>query len=336
MTLAFADQSTVAPNGAAAAEPIVETAPGEVTDFAESMLQRISVRSPYYALQDLAPDGDHSVTARVAVARPVAPESGLSSAAQVSRHLAILGSCAVAMQCENDNRMHYLATQAHFLRTASIDVEPVGESVESDDSVTLEAHATGTWIDRRNARALVRLLDPAGQTMHMLEVSYTVMAPRMFDRLHPPTEALMEQTNDSANGQSDDAIPFEVTYLEDGVEVDCGVIPESMCAGHFPGYPAAPVALVMGQLARAAGLALIENLGHGEIGYQVNEAKVVATKLGRAGQRLSLRVGHARPVGAGHLLICEAKADDASIGEMELTLLPTGVPEPRPFPIGAI
>ena len=138
MTLAFADQSTVAPNNTDTTETGIDTTSGGDTEFAKSMLQRISVRAPYYALQGLAAAGSDSVTARVPVARPVAPESGLSSAAQVSRHLAILGSCAVAMQCDNDNRMHYLATQAHFLRTASTDVEGNVDPSEFDDSVTLE------------------------------------------------------------------------------------------------------------------------------------------------------------------------------------------------------
>jgi len=306
------------------------------TPETEQLLQRISVRSPYFALENLTVTDSGSTTARVPLARPSYPETGFMEATQVARHLAILGSCAVASQRDDDKRHHYLATKAHFLRTANVAAEEAPH-IAVDSSATplhLEAEASGTWIDRRSARALVKLMAPDGQASHVLDVHYTVMAPRMFNRLMPPVDLA---ALDAPSIQPHVMSAPEVRMLDTGgLVVDCGPIPIEMCAGHFPEYPAAPVALVMGRLARAAGQAMNRHLGFGDLTYQIDEAKVVATKLGRAGQRLILEARYGRRVGGGHLIIGTAKADGNVIGEMEITMSVTSLPELIPFPVNAL
>ncbi len=317
----------------------------EMVDLSTRVRQRISVRAPYFDLRDLDVADDGAVRALVPVTPPVHPETGLIEAAQAARHLAILGSCAVALQRDDDDRHHYLATRAHFLRTANI---TEADRVDTTDVMSVDflvAEASGTWIDRRSARALVKLYGPDGELSHALDVHYTVMTPRMFSRLMPPidVEALRDDSAGGAvsAGLSNGGVArFDVRDLEvdegSGVTVDCGPIPIDMCAGHFPDYPAAPVALVMGQLARAAGVALNRHLGFGALTHSIDEARVTATKLGRAGQRLTLRARYDRRVGGGHLLVGTAQADGETIGEMELTLSTTSLPESIPFPVGAL
>lgn len=326
MTLTMGDQNETADAGA---------------DAGTKVLGRISVGPPYFDLRDVVDVGNGVVTASVPINPPTQPETGLVAAAQVARHLAILGSCAVALQRDDDCRHHYLATGAHFLRTANeIDVVQAMDLIEACGPNRIRAEAIGTWIDRRTARAFVKLLGIDCQSMHVLDVQYTVLTPRMFGRLQPTFEPSTLNGSDlgleTAEGQADDAMPFEVYDTERGVQVDCGTIPVSMCEGHFPDYPAAPVALVMGHLARAAGIAMNRHLGFGELNYQVDEARVVATKLGRAGQRLILNARYGRRVGGGHLMIGTAEADGEVIGELELTLSTTSLPEVIPFPINAL
>ena len=317
----------------------------EAVDVTAAALERISVAAPYFALEQLT-ETDDGVAALVPISSPMHPETGFIEATQVARHLAILGSCAVALQREDDERHHYLATRAHFLRTANV-TDPGGRY----GGAVLEAEATGIWIDRRSARSLVKLNGPDGEASHILDVHYTVMTPRMFDRLMPPigpalngagngTRTIEADTMPAAsNGTraSDPRIEFSVgSSGNDAVRFDCGPIPNEMCAGHFPQYPAAPVALVMGRLAQAAGLAMNRHMGFGELSYQVDEARVVATKLGRAGQNRVLNAEYVKRVGGGHLMRGTAEADGEVIGEMDLTLSVTCLPEPMPFPIGAL
>jgi 3-hydroxymyristoyl/3-hydroxydecanoyl-(acyl carrier protein) dehydratase len=113
-----------------------------------------------------------------------------------------------------------------------------------------------------------------------------------------------------------------VSIGHEGIEVDCGVIPADTCAGHFPDYPAAPVAIVMGRLCRAAGLALAARLD-ADVAYQIEEGHVVASRLARAGQRLELQASYDRPVSGGHLLHGTAIADGEVVGEVDVTMSAT-------------
>lgn len=321
----------------------VTTTAEESIDAASGLLGRISVRAPYFALSDVQEVDGGAISTTVPPAPPLNPETGVAEAAQVARHLAILGSLAVAAKRDDDDRHHYLATRAHFLRTAN---NYDGAEDQGRAGGSLRAEAVGQWTDRRNARAFAKLLSADGQTLNVLDVEYTVMTPRMFDRLQPPIHesvlALSERTATPEVMPALDALPFVVLPIPHDdpsrVVVDCGEIPVGMCAGHFDDYPAAPVALVMGQLSRAAGLSLERQLDCGPITYQVDEAKVKAARLGRAGQRLTLRTRYRRRSGQGrgygHVITGVAEADGEVIGEMEITLSVSSLPAPFPFPVG--
>lgn len=301
-------------------------------DATADALERISVSAPYFDLSDLVVDDGGTVRALVPLRPPTQPEEGLIAATEVARHLAILGSCALALQHVDGDRHHYLATKAHFLRTANFTTADASGDV--DDRVPpghLVAEASGAWADRRSARALAKLYGPHGRLSHVLDVHYTVMAPRIFKRVMPAIDQKAVRGDAAGVGRSDVLAGgreerFDVS-VADGrrVAVDCGPVPLDMCAGHFPDYPAAPVALVMGRLARAAGVAMNRHLGFGELSYTIDEARVVATRLARVGQRLTLDARYERPVGGGHLLVGSARADGEVVGDMVLTL---SVPNP--------
>ena len=295
------------------------------TELVDKALSRISVRRPYFGFDALEQLGSGIVAGNVPAADPVAPEYGPMDAGQVSRHLAILGSCAAALSRDDDDRHHYLAVGAHFSRMASAPIAP-----PSDE---LRAEAFASWVDRRTARAVVKLATApsdgrAGQGLYMLDVTYAVLTPKVFDRFHPAVAADV-----GTDGSPNTLTSGTVEEIDGGVRMDCGPIPVSACAGHFPNYPAAPVAIVMSQLARTAGLALASHLstltegGPGKRAdrgclrsYCVEEAHVTASKLGHAGQRLVLEAHYDRPVHGGHLVNGVATADGDVIGELAVTL----------------
>jgi hypothetical protein len=265
--------------------------------------------------------GDGVVAALVPAAPPVAPEGGAIEAAQVARHLAILGSCAAALSRDDDKPHHYLATQAHYARLSGGPEVVLGGIVE--------AEAVASWVDRRTARALVKLMTADGQGLHMLDVHYSVLAPKMFARLNPPIDLPLDVDGCSIDigdeGGEDDGGEI-VSVGHDGIHVDCGPIPVDTCAGHFPDYPAAPVAIVMGRLCRAAGLALAARFD-ADITYQIEEGHVQARGLARAGQRLELRASYTKPVAGGHLLKGTALADGEAVGEVAVTMSATEAPD---------
>ncbi|MGH1488586.1 MAG: hypothetical protein ACRBK7_04200 [Acidimicrobiales bacterium] len=269
-------------------------------------LQRISVRRPYFDLREMEELGDGIVSAVVPGAEPSDPEVGAIEAAQVARHLAILGSCAAALSRDDDAQHHYLATRAHYTRLANAPTELGG---------SLRAEAIASWVDRRTARALVKLSSSAGQGLNLLDVEYTVLTPKMFKRFNPPID---QDTLDLAKEPG--VAQVEPTEIPDGVSVDCGLVTAELCAGHFPDYPAAPVAIVMGRLCGAAGLAMNRHLGTPDGRYRIEEGNVSASGLARAGQRLVLEARYVKPVRCGHQLTGVALADGEVVGEVTVTM----------------
>lgn len=297
-----------------------ETLEGHETTAALA-LSRISVARPYFALDDLEVLGGGAASATISRTEPTWPEAGPIEAAQVARHLAILGSCAAAFARDDDSRNHYLATKAHYTRLAG------GPTTWSDEPMRAEAFAT--WLDKRTARAYIKLSTLDGQGSHLLDVHYSVLAPKMFKRLHPPAETIIDlEPSMHIDGAIDCGLNMSSDAIEDhgdGVRVDCGPILASACAGHFPDYPAAPVAILMGRLCRAAGVALGRKLAPdreaaAEIGYVIEAGEVSASKLARAGQRLVLEASYSHEVEAGHVMRGSAFADDELVGEVTVTM----------------
>lgn len=262
------------------------------------------MKPPYFGLGAMQELGPGVLSAYVPPAAPESPEAGPMAGAQVARHLAILGSCAAALARDDDAPHHYLATSAHYSRLASAPAAITGG--------VLEAVAVASWLDKRTVRALIKLMTSDGQGLHLLDVHYSVLAPRMFTRLNPPLDLV------DRDAEPDGLV---VAHRPDGVIVDCGVIPASVCAGHFPGNPAAPVAILMGRLCNAAGRAMASVLDE-DIGYRIEEGHVTATKLARAGEHLTLDARYGHPVPAGHVVTGTALADDEVVGEMTVTLAP--------------
>ena len=276
------------------------------TTLIDEALRRISVTPPYFALQELATTPTGLVTARVPSAPPSGPERGAIEAGQAARHLAILGSCAAALAREDDQKLHYLATKAHYSRTPGTPAPTGGEP--------LIAEAFATWIDKRTARALITLSTAAGAELTRLDVTYAVIAPKVFERLHQPS-AFELPIPQVTHGLLD----APVLRTADGVRMVCGPVPAALCAGHFPDYPAAPIAIVMGQLCKTAGYALAHELGI-EARYRIEEGDVEATKLAMAGQQLVLDASYLMGLDEHHVLLGTARADGEVIGEVRVTM----------------
>lgn len=276
------------------------------TTLIDEALRRISVTPPYFALQELEATATGLLAARVPSAAPTGPECGAVEAGQAARHLAILGSCAAALARDDDHKHHYLATKANYSRTPGAPSAPVNEP--------LRAEAFATWIDKRTARALITLVADSGHELTRLDVTYAVMTPRMFERFHQPSAFELPIPHVSHG-----LLDAPVLSTDDGVRMVCGPVPTGLCAGHFSDYPAAPIAIVMGQLCKTAGYALAKELAI-EPCYRIEEGDVQATKLAMAGQQLVLDASYLMGLDEHHVLLGTARADGEVIGEVRVTM----------------
>ena len=79
----------------------------------KEIINDIDVTYPYYSLRNLQLKGS-DILATIQAEQPMENEAGTISAAEVGRHLAILGSCALAKDNKPKNKNYFLAYEAQL------------------------------------------------------------------------------------------------------------------------------------------------------------------------------------------------------------------------------
>lgn len=92
-----------------------------------TLFERIKIRSPYFALEDLTLDENNILSAVIPVQHSLEMEIAPIVAAEAGRHLAILGTCSAGLSNVNSGRHYYLAHKAELKRIESILDNPVSD-----------------------------------------------------------------------------------------------------------------------------------------------------------------------------------------------------------------
>ena len=252
-------------------------------DLAEYFLERICVQRPYFALREIAREGDWLV-ASAQPTLPMAGEGGAVSLAEAARHTAILGSCAARLLDPREGRIYYP------VRTARL--------VESDQNLSVplsevEVRARAISYDAKSslAYAEARLVSRQGQLICAFEIGFHVIPEAQFELLfsknfQPTVQAIAHN-------------PYEywrrlpaLTLLETGAEVVLGEVDAANCLGHFVNYPAYPVSM----MARDATSAVLETLrrrmGWPKARIQTVGGTAGTTRFVFAGEELKLVARH--------------------------------------------
>jgi hypothetical protein len=175
-----------APSISALAAPVLATLWGDQVPFNEEavgmsghpilpkseLYSRICVRDPYFALSEVTMVGPGEVLARVPVEQAPGAEASPINAAEVGRHLAILGSCASALINPKEGQHYYLARRAKL--------ERLHDGPRPRLEEPLWGLARAEFVEKRCTRAHTVLADPDGLPLYSLEVDYNVLsgAPR--------------------------------------------------------------------------------------------------------------------------------------------------------------
>jgi 3-hydroxymyristoyl/3-hydroxydecanoyl-(acyl carrier protein) dehydratase len=286
--------------------------------------QLIEVRAPYFALDKVVTVGPGKVEASVRPEQPRGSELGPLPAAEAGRHLAIIGSCACASLAPELGKHFYLAQRAVLERTF------VPGTVLA---APLRARAEALHRDRRVASAKCVLTDALDRPLYQLSVTYQVLQERLFQRMfsaHKQELRASERSTDVAARSSfshmrrnpyQSALPLVAMELSAARGV--ALLPEvtsQLCSGHFPLYPAMPIALLMHGLSGLAGDVLRERLGD-DMRYAVARAEVKADRLVFAGQSLTFEANWVRHEVGQHVFLTQARISDGTVvGEMKLVL----------------
>lgn len=263
------------------------------------LLQRICVRPPYFALEQMSWQ-DGVFTASSSSAAPIGSENGPMPGAEISRHAAIAGLCAAALAQPDDQRRYYLAQEARY--SGVLHSAPAGTQVQFSARL-LE-------LDKRRARAAITAR-VGGELIASVEVLYTVLNDSAFSRLFRNRH----QPGFPGPGLTTLAALPSGSLRREGARLirEVGRIPAETCAGHFDGYPAMPVAILMGQLVELAGQAFGEPF-HG------SEASVLASDFCWAGEEARFEVTPLELTPRGTVFDCAAYAGERPVGQMRLVL----------------
>jgi hypothetical protein len=223
---------------------------------------------------------------------------------------------------------YYLATRAHLRATELYLERLAGQGQAGLESEELWGYAKAQFHGKRAATAEARIA-PAngGADVYALDVTYSVLTPRMFERFFAAHRIDNVEFDPLAYRRSVHFEDFVEDLYLDGeallLSARFGFQP-GRCAGHFPRIPALPVAILMFILSKAAGKLLEAVTGIEGVRYSVAEARINAENLAFPDQKLHLVARYAGDTGnRRHQFECNALAEGTSqrkFGEMQLTL----------------
>lgn len=273
------------------------------------LLHRICVRPPYFALRDIALEGMY-LYATASAESPPFLEQGPMPAAELGRHAAITGLSHAASRQDDDERRYYLAKRADCRYHPNS--SPYGTPVRFRSEI-LE-------LSKRTCRAAVTA-SAGGAELAEFVVDYTVLTEPTFRRLFRHRSLHTPLAPNPYSALLEEALTREGECAQQVIDE----IPVEACVGHFDGYPAMPVAVLMGQLSYLAG----RLYGDPPRPFRVTRGDVSASDLAWAGEGVRFRVWRDEDDETeneadeeGFRYTCEAVAGDRPVGGMRLWLAP--------------
>lgn len=266
-------------------------------------LRRICVRPPYFALRDGVRDGRFLRATAIAESPPFL-ERGPMPAAEVGRHAAIAGLLHAALEQRDDARRYYLARSATCVYVPN--PSPYGDPVAFRTEVL--------DLDRRSAHVRTEAHTDAGP-LAQIDLGYAILTEAAFERLFR-TRAQATPPSPSPFGR---LLTEGYEHHGDVVSQTVETIPVAACTGHFDGFPAMPVAVLMGQLAFLAGRLFDDDRGT-PAPFRVTRGEIAADDLAWAGESVRFVVARDGADADGRRYRCQVDVADRVVATMDLWL----------------
>lgn len=271
--------------------------------------QLIEVKRPYFSLNDFMVS-DEGVTATLEREQPMENERGCMAAAEVGRHLAILGSCALAIKNPIKSKHYYLAHRAKLTRI--FDPDTVG-------AINLKADSYTTYLDKRKGEAHSKLYSDEKHIFD-LKVEYHIIKEQIFHKLYKDKVVDYEP---GLNSPYAEVYKLEdIKYKFNKLEAKLGPLTPQQCSGHFDKIPCLPVAVLMHALSRSAGKLLCHQVGN-DTTYKVYSADIHAENLAFSGDIVLIHIEFTGSRDGVYSYNCKAgNSRGENYGRMELKLIP--------------
>jgi len=235
----------------------------------DSILSKIFVSRPYYSFKNTYRKGDYLVS-RIYPERKNDYESSPMTAAEIGRHLAILGSCIHGVD-END-RSYYLASKAR------LDIKSfcnVSEGVNaSEDIEGLIAVCKKISSDKKKCQSHMMITDSSYNILYELKTEYSKISPRLFNRLF--SNHILKYEKNIISPYGDLAKAEEVSINNNKMKCKIPEIKPAQCSGHFDDVPLLPIAINMGIIIETVGIFLEKIVNNSSLKYVVSLADIEA------------------------------------------------------------
>lgn len=245
--------------------------------FDQSILNRISVTKPYFALKNLT-CFDNYIHADFTTELINIDEAGPISAAEVGRHMAILGSIVLSKENPKLERHHYLATDAIIKRHQS----------KNTNNSNLHARAKLVSLNRKKGIIKGEILLPDTSVLYSVEVSYMVLVNTIFDRMF--SEHRNETSFDpNVNPYKEDIVFKNLKIDMKSCSASIGIVKPEHCPGHFKNYPALPVARMGTSMGKIGGIHFMHLNPSDKNKYTIKSAELHAKQLVFTGEEVMFR-----------------------------------------------
>ncbi|TAJ12659.1 hypothetical protein DMA11_11695 [Marinilabiliaceae bacterium JC017] len=248
----------------------------ELQQVQDQLLKIIEVTEPYFALRDVKADNE-VVTALVSQELDSKDETRGMSLAEAGRHLAILGSLAVANVNPKKEKHYYLASKATLER----------KDDNAYDDKEYKGKMTTLSFNRKKAIAQGHLSTLDGKIVYTIIVEYSVLTASLFERMFRLHK--QETPKDLFNNPYTQGIDiYDLTTSSTYCSGSLGAIDKKVCVGHFDNYPALPVARISQALVSLAGYNYNANRGKVNETYCVKKVVMDAVSFVFADEVLNI------------------------------------------------
>ncbi len=194
----------------------------------------IMVKAPYNVIYDICINSDDSVSGKIKNEYLSEQEGGPIGVSEAGRHLAILGSMALAKDYGFPDAHYYLAIHATLDRHSS--------QIKHADSY-LALNVKTLLKEKRTATVTGEIRYPDGELIYTITIVYKVLSQSVFSKLfgqHKNSEKIQNTISPYINRKKLTSLVFE----GDKVTGTYGEVLAKECEGHFLDYPALPVAII--------------------------------------------------------------------------------------------
>ena len=276
------------------------------------ILKLIGIQEPYFALKKLFIDDKNFASAELPIEQSVGSEITPISAAEVTRHLATLGSVCCAYSNPLKKKHYYLPHAGLYKR--------VSTNTSFGSVSSLNANAICTYIDKKKAVAKTQLLDSKNEVIFEGEIFYYVVAEASFERLFNPNHIQFPDFNIENPYKIKNEL-FDIRLTTTNLTASLGKIPENYCSGHFPKFPTLPLSILIYNLLDLAGLFIYHSTRDYRLKFMVKDLSVTADSLAFAGEKVDLEIKHMHSFDNLFVLSCLATANGSkSVADVKVTI----------------